>query len=104
MGDLGHMLDSSQIRELGNVDILLIPVGGFFTIDAAAATKICDDIKPKIVVPMHYKTQKKDLPIAGVEDFIAGKKNVEQMAQSEVQIDKATLPDSTAIYVLDQAL
>jgi L-ascorbate metabolism protein UlaG (beta-lactamase superfamily) len=104
MGDLGHMLDSAQIKELGDVDVLLIPVGGFFTIDAATATKICDDLKPGIIVPMHYKTQEKDLPIAGVEDFIAGKKNVEQMAKSEVQIEKDKLPDSTAIYVLSSAL
>ena len=98
------MLDSVQIKELGNVDVLLIPVGGFFTIDAAAATKICDDLKPGIVVPMHYKTPEKDMPIAGVEGFIAGKKNVEQMAKSEVQIEKTTLPDSTTIYVLNTAL
>ena len=104
MGDLGHVLDSTQIKELGNLDVLLIPVGGFFTIDAAAATKICDDLKPRIIVPMHYKTQEKDMPIAGVEDFIAGKKNVEQMAKSEVQIEKSTLPDSTTIYVLNPAL
>jgi hypothetical protein len=53
---------------------------------------------------MHYKTQEKDLPIGGIEDFIAGKKNVEQMATSEVQIEKDKLPDSTVIYVLSSAL
>ena len=104
MGDLGHVLNSAQIKEVGNVDVLLIPVGGFFTIDAVAATKICNDLKPRVIVPMHYKTPEKDMPIAGVEDFIAGKKNVEQMAKSEVQIEKATLPDSTTIYVLNTAL
>jgi L-ascorbate metabolism protein UlaG (beta-lactamase superfamily) len=104
MGDLGHLLNRAQIEELGNVDVLLIPVGGNFTIDAAAATKICDDLKPGIIVPMHYKTKEKDIPIAGVEDFITGKKNVEQKATNEVQVEKNTLPAGTVIYVLNSAL
>jgi L-ascorbate metabolism protein UlaG (beta-lactamase superfamily) len=104
LGDLGHALDTAQIKELGNVDVLLIPVGGFFTIDAKVATKICDDLNPKIVVPMHYKTQKQDLPINGIEGFISGKQNVKQSGVSEMQIEKRTLPENTEIYVLNPAL
>jgi len=104
MGDLGHVLDSTQLEEFGNVDILLIPVGGFFTIDAMAATKICNDLKPKIVVPMHYKTQKLDLPIEGIEGFLKGKNFIEQPGESEIQIDRDSLPSSTVIYVLTPAL
>lgn len=72
MGDIGHMLDADTFRQIGHVDVLLIPVGGFFTIDAVQATKIVEQIDPAIVIPMHYKTAaNSDWPIAGVEDFIA---------------------------------
>lgn len=72
LGDLGHVLTIKQISEIGKVDILMIPVGGFYTIDAAEAKKIVEQIKPKIVLPMHYKTKNSptDTPLVGVEDFV----------------------------------
>ncbi|MEK7791433.1 MAG: MBL fold metallo-hydrolase, partial [Deltaproteobacteria bacterium] len=55
-GDLGQdQLENSQLEEIGEVDILMIPVGGFFTIDAKAAVGIVNQVEPKIVIPMHYK-------------------------------------------------
>ncbi len=53
-GDLGHNLDQSTVETIGNVDILLIPVGGFFTINAEEAVKVINDVEPSIVIPMHY--------------------------------------------------
>lgn len=55
MGDIGHVLSEEQIREIGDIDVLLIPVGGFFTVDAPTAKTIADSIHPRIVVPMHYR-------------------------------------------------
>jgi L-ascorbate metabolism protein UlaG (beta-lactamase superfamily) len=54
LGDLGTTLTPSQLEELDGVDILFVPVGGFFTIDAATAIKVIESIEPKIVIPMHY--------------------------------------------------
>jgi L-ascorbate metabolism protein UlaG (beta-lactamase superfamily) len=104
LGDLGHALNSEKIKEIGDVHVLLIPVGGFFTIDARVATQVCNDIKPVIVVPMHYKTQKLGLPVEGVDGFIAGKKNVKRPGVSEIELDKGTLSGSTEIYLLTPAL
>ena len=56
LGDLGHVLDTEQVREIGGVDVLFIPVGGFYTIDAGEAGIVCEQLAPKIVIPMHYKT------------------------------------------------
>ncbi len=72
LGDLGHILAADQIKEIGAVDILMIPVGGFFTIDANMAVEIVNQLSPKIVMPMHYKLKKSfiPLPIAGVDKFI----------------------------------
>jgi L-ascorbate metabolism protein UlaG (beta-lactamase superfamily) len=104
MGDLGHVLTGEQKKEIGSVDVLLIPVGGFFTIDALAATQICDDLQPRIIVPMHYKTKKVNIPITEVDGFISGKKNITRSGVSEVVIEEETLPAGTEIYLLTPAL
>lgn len=57
LGDLGHLLTRDEILEIGKVDILMIPVGGLYTIDAQNAAKVVEQIAPKIVIPMHYKTE-----------------------------------------------
>ena len=54
-GDLGHELTPAQLRALGRIDVLMIPVGGFFTVDAVTAKSIADKIDPAIIIPMHYK-------------------------------------------------
>lgn len=104
LGDLGHRLSREQIAELENADILLVPVGGFFTIDANVASQVCDDLKPKVTVPMHYKTPKCDFPIAGVEDFVTGKQNVKRLDSSEAEFELGKLPGITEIVVLKPAL
>ena len=103
-GDLGTVLTSKQIEEIGPVDVLFIPVGGFFTLDASAAAKVCDQIKPRIIIPMHYKTAKTDYPIKGVEEFTRGKKNVRQMDSSESEILANKMPSTAEILVLKPAL
>ncbi len=57
LGDLGHILTDSQIEEIGDVDVLLVPVGGFYTIDSEQASKVIAQIEPNYVIPMHYKTK-----------------------------------------------
>ncbi|MBQ9210215.1 MAG: MBL fold metallo-hydrolase [Clostridia bacterium] len=70
LGDLGCLLDADQLEALGQVDILMLPVGGFFTIDASQAKEVIDQLDPRIVIPMHYKTEyNADWPIGPVEDF-----------------------------------
>jgi len=103
-GDLGHPLSAEEIAELGPIDVLMLPVGGFFTIDAAVASDIVNALKPRIVIPMHYKTEKCGFPIAGVDQFLAGKSNVKNTNASEVEISKGQLPVSTEIVVLKPAL
>jgi L-ascorbate metabolism protein UlaG (beta-lactamase superfamily) len=104
MGDIGHALDPELLKKIGQVDILLLPVGGFFTIDAAMAQKIMNDIKPHVTVPMHYKTQKCNFPIAPVEDFTKNQANVHILKESSVVIKKETLSQEPEIIVLQHAL
>ena len=71
LGDLGHQPDEAQLRALGRVDVLMLPVGGFFTIDAAGAKQVCDALKPAVILPMHYRTKyNAGWPIAPVDDFL----------------------------------
>lgn len=73
LGDLGHKLSEKQVESLGDVDVLMLPVGGVYTIDAKLATEVVQSIEPEFVLPMHYKT--KDLSqstfgeLTGVDEF-----------------------------------
>ncbi|MDP2744453.1 MAG: MBL fold metallo-hydrolase [Dehalococcoidia bacterium] len=104
LGDLGHPLTQEQINEIGKVDVLLIPVGGFYTVEPPVADQICSDLSPRVIIPMHFKTSKTDLPIAGVEEFLRGKSNVKRLAASEVEFKRDGLPVTTQIVVLTPAL
>ena len=104
LGDLGHVLSQKELTEIGPVDILLAPVGGFFTIDAKEAAQVAESIKPKVLIPMHFKTEKCGFPIAPVEDFLKGKARVRQPGTSEAAFDKASLPAVMEIVVLTHAL
>ena len=100
-GDLGHALSDKQSAEIGTVDILLIPVGGNFTIDAATATAVYEKLKARIVIPMHFKNLRcPDFPVAGVDDFIKGKFNVTKLEVSEVEFKAGVLPEMAQIVVL----
>lgn len=103
-GDLGHTLTDEQVKAIGGVDVLMIPVGGFFTIDAKTATQVCDQLKPKVVIPMHYKTENLDFPIAGVDEFVKGKSNVTRVNGSEIELKTGTLPSAMQIMVLKPSL
>ena len=71
LGDLGHLLDENVINEIKECDVLMIPVGGFFTIDASQAIKIIDDVNPKNVIPMHYRDGNIGYDVLGtIDDFI----------------------------------
>lgn len=100
LGDLGHLLSQAQVDEVGTVDILFIPVGGFYTIDAAGASQVCDQLKPKVVIPMHFRTSQCTYPIAGVDNFLRGKKNVKRVDSSEIEFRPEELPTATEIVIL----
>ncbi len=71
LGDLGHFLDDERIEEIGDVDILMIPVGGVYTIDAKEAFELAEKINPGIIIPMHYKVDGLTVGVSGPEEFLS---------------------------------
>ncbi len=85
------------------MDVLFVPTGGFYTIDASTASKVVDALNPKVVIPMHYKTAflGDNFPLSGVDEFLKGKENVIRVGDNSVSFSKDQLPDKTTIYVLE---
>jgi len=105
LGDLGHTLSDQQLADIGEGDVLLTPMAGTFTLDAAGAHKVVDQIKPRVVIAMHYQTDKcPTFPVSGIEPFLADRTNVKRMDASEVEFKKEQLPSATEIVVIKHAL
>ena len=101
LGDLGHVLTAQQVEEIGNVDVLMLPVGGVSTINASVAAEVVRQLEPKVVVPMHYKTLALSRDLEPVEGFLkeVGVKQVEP--QSKLSLTKSSLPLSTQVSLLE---
>lgn len=105
LGDLGHELDEETVSQIGLIDILFVPVGGTFTLDPKQAVRVAQSLDPSIVIPMHYKTALHNpdvfAALATVEDFVKAF-GVEVQAQEKLEIEKAQLPESMELVVLQR--
>ena len=102
LGDLGEYCSSRLIEEIGEVEVLFIPVGGKYTIDYKEAVKYTNEIKAKITIPMHYKTLKSQIDISGVEQFLRRVAGVERVEKS-VDITKWLTLDEQSVLVFDDS-
>lgn len=100
LGDLGHRLSPGQAAEIGPVDILCVPVGGVYTVDAKEAYDVVQQLRPALVLPMHYKLDARvQLPITPVDPFLKLFPGVEK--QKVLDADKASLPSETKVVLLE---
>ena len=101
MGDIGCALTAEQIAALGRVDVLMIPVGGHYTVDAAGAWEITKALAPKIVIPMHYRGADFGYDVIGpVEPFLSLAGNVKKLDGMSYTVD---LSDAPATVVFERA-
>ena len=101
LGDLGHVLTTEQAEEIGHVDVLLLPVGGVSTIDAAEAAEVIRQLEPQAVIPMHYKTPAITRQLEPVENFFK-EMGIEKMeARARLSLSKSSLPVSTQVFLLE---
>ena len=88
LGDIGTVLSDEQLEAIGRVDILMVPVGGFYTIAKAEADSIVNQLDVKqIVIPMHFKTEKFDGLPGTAEMYLEGKENVRRLNSNEMIVD-----------------
>lgn len=102
LGDLGHMLSEEAIRSIGDVDVLLAPIGGVYTINAKSATELADKLHAKVLIPMHYKTPALHFDIEGLEPLLAANVNrrVHHLNANTAQLSHDTLGDRR-LLILD---
>jgi L-ascorbate metabolism protein UlaG (beta-lactamase superfamily) len=99
LGDLGHELSEATVQEIGECDVLCVPVGGFYTIGGKTAARVARALNPRVVVPMHFKTSyTAPWPISGPEEFLETQKGVRNVG-NEVALDKGALPPKGEVWV-----
>ncbi len=100
LGDIGHTPSSKQIEELSGIDIIFIPVGGVSTIDAKTAAEIVRLLNPKIVIPMHYRTDVTTW-LEPLDGFTAGMGLRDVVSQPKLTVTRSNVPQETKVVVLD---
>ena len=100
LGDLGHALTAEQVEEIGNVDVLLVPVGGVSTIDAAQAAEVVRQLEPKAVIPMHYQVPEISRELDPVEKFLKEMGAGQLEPAPKLSVTRNNLPLSTQVFLL----
>jgi len=101
LGDLGHLLSEEQAAAIGEVSVLLIPVGGGRTLDASKAVEVISQIEPRIVIPMHYRTPVYVHKLDGIDRFLRAMGVSNPEVQDVLKVSTSTLPEETQLVVLD---
>ena len=101
LGDLGHVLTAQQVEEIGNVDVLLVPVGGVSTINATSAAEVVRQIEPKAVVPMHYKTPALTRELETVDRFLQEMGVKDTTPRPKLSFTRNNLPPTTQVFLLE---
>ncbi|MDO8639090.1 MAG: MBL fold metallo-hydrolase [Candidatus Daviesbacteria bacterium] len=102
VGDLGHNLTEEQSSLIDATDILMVPVGGTYTLNAEGASEVVSELEPGIVIPMHYALPEGKSDLSGVEPFLKemGAENVEAVPKLSITKDK--LPEETTVTLLSK--
>jgi len=102
LGDLMHVPSQSQVEALGQINVLLLPVGGTgHTLNAAQAAEVVSLLEPNIVVPMHYKTRDVTLKLDPVSKFLKEMGLTDIQPQESLKVTKSMLPEETQVVILE---
>lgn len=101
LGDLGHTLDDDTLERIGNVDLLLVPVGGGQTLDGARAAEVVRQVEPRLVVPMHFSHPAIRKELGGPERFLKEMGVVESESQPKLSVQASSADAETKVVVLE---
>jgi L-ascorbate metabolism protein UlaG (beta-lactamase superfamily) len=101
LGDLQEVPTQSEVEALGTVNVLLVPVGGGSSLNAAKASEVVSLIEPNIVIPMHYSTPATKVSLDSLNKFIKEMGLGKTEAQPSLKVTRSALPDETKVVVLD---
>lgn len=101
LGALGHTLTPQQVEAIGNVNVLLVPVGGFTSLTAAKATEVISQIEPNIVIPMHYSTGRESVELDTLDKFTKEMGLKEWTPQDKLSIKASELDETTRVVILE---
>jgi L-ascorbate metabolism protein UlaG (beta-lactamase superfamily) len=101
LGDLGHVLSAKDVQKIGPVDVLLIPIGGVYTINGSEAKKVVEQLKPKqFIVPMHYGVKGYD-DLLPADEFLEDQTQVRKVEDNKLVIDPAAKPKAPTVVILN---
>lgn len=104
LGDFGQsQLSEDQIAQIGNVDILFVPVGGVYTIDSKVASFIVSQLEPRIIIPIHYRIEGLKFELEGVEPFLKEMGAEGIIPQPKLSINKDRLPEEPQVVLLSKS-
>lgn len=101
LGALGHTLNSHQLEALGDVDVVMVPVGGSASLAANKASEVISQLEPKIVIPMHYATGRETLELDSLDKFMKEMGIKEWKPQDKLATKKSDLAETTQVIVLE---
>ena len=102
LGDLSRPLSARQVEELGSIDVLCIPVGGFCTIDVGVAAELVNLVRPRIVIPIHYRDDGVNVELEPVEDFLAHMGVSDAAPQRRLNVTSTDLPRERRVVALQR--
>jgi len=100
-GDIGGPVPDELVANLSGTDILFVPVGGRFTHSPEEAALFVKQVRPRVAIPIHYKTSKVGLPLLPVDDFLNLMPLVKRFPSGEVDLNSGTLPVRTEVWALN---
>lgn len=100
-GDLGHVPSDKLVKDIGSVDVLLVPVGSVYTINASEALQVAGLLKPSVTIPMHFKTPVLNFPLDDVEKFLQAAGSGVKAGKQEIEITAENLAIMPKVLVLE---
>ena len=101
LGALGHTLNSQQLEAIGDVDVLLVPVGGNVSLSAGKASEVISQIEPRVVIPMHYSTGRETLQMDSLDKFTKEMGLKDWTTQDKFSMKKSDLGETTQVVILE---